>query len=96
MSYTKYLEGQRYGPYNILLLKHLPKCRGIWQCPFCEKTFEANNNKVKTGNTTRCKDCTKQRRSELGKSKSKNLTGQKCGFLEALYPTDKRQGSYVV
>ncbi len=84
MSNYKYKEGQRYGPYKVLFLERLPNARGIFQCPFCNNTFEAQTNKVGSGNTTRCKECTKKRRSELGKSKIIDITGKRFGKLVVL------------
>lgn len=84
MSNYKYKEGQRYGPYDILFLKRLPNARGIFQCPFCNNTFEAQTNKVGSGNTTRCKKCVRKRRSELGKSKTIDITGKRFGKLTVL------------
>lgn len=84
MTRHKYNDYDLIGPHKILLFykyKKQNKYRGIFQCPFCGKSFDASIYKVANGNTTRCNLCTTKRRRLLGKSNGYNLIGKKFGKL---------------
>lgn len=98
MSNWKYHEGDYLGKYNTLFIKRLSNDnhRGIFQCSFCGKEFESNIYQITSNHTTRCSECTFKRRSNLGKSKFKDISGQQYGSLIALEPTSKRQHGRII
>lgn len=84
MGKVKYHNYDKIGPHGILLYykyKKNGRIRGIFQCPYCKRSFDANLSKVVIGNTTRCFLCTKERRSALGKSHGYDLSGYQFGEL---------------
>lgn len=48
-----YLEGEKVGPYELVLIKRLPNRRGIFKCE-CGKEFEAAISNVSRGNVSSC------------------------------------------
>lgn len=87
MGKIKYHNYDKIGPNNILLCYRYSKdgkARGIFQCPYCGRTFDATIYKVSIGNTTRCPLCTKERRTKLGKSHGYDLSGQQFGELKVI------------
>lgn len=46
-----YLEGDKVGPYNLVLVKRFPKRQGIFRCK-CGKEFKAAIPNVANGTTT--------------------------------------------
>ena len=89
MTKHKYHDFDTIGPHNILMYYKYKKkngkgYRGIFQCPYCGKSFEAFLTKIVTGNTTRCSLCTKERRRKLGLSHGYNLVGQHFGKLTVI------------
>ena len=87
MGKIKYHNYDKIGPHHILLCYRYTKNkqpRGIFQCPYCGRSFDATISKVVSGNTTRCPLCAKERRSNLGKSHGYNLSGQNFGELTVI------------
>ena len=87
MGKIKYNNYDKIGPNQILLYYRYKKnnrIRGIFRCPYCGRSFDAQIHKVVVGNTTRCPLCTKERRSILGKSHGYDLTGQHFGELTVI------------
>ena len=86
----KYKDGDKIGPYNILLVKRTVKknnrWRGIFICPRCGKEFETAIGYIAYGQTVSC-GCV---------GGTKNLIGKKFGKLTAMYPTDKRASGHIV
>ena len=87
MGKEKYHIYDKIGPHKILLLfkyKRNNRWRGIFLCPFCGRSFDADLQKVAKGNTTRCYFCTKERRVNLGRNNGYDLTGQQFGQLTVI------------
>lgn len=96
MGKEKYHLYDKIGPHEILLLfkyKQGNRWRGIFLCPFCGRSFDANLHKVAEGNTTRCYFCTKKRRTALGRSHGYDLTGRQFGQLTVIKKAYSRKES---
>ena len=89
-----YQKNELVGPWGCKYLEERPhkKNRGrraLFQCGFCNQTFESEIGHVKRGSTRSC-GCQNQNR------KYNNLTNKRFGKLIAIKPTDKRQSKSIV
>lgn len=84
IGHTKvYKNGDRLGPYKILLEKRLQNYRGIFKCPECGKDFESSLSCVASGHTRSC-GC-------IGHDKPDNIsTDDVFGKLHPIYKTKHR------
>lgn len=95
MPAKKYFEGQHIGPYNILFIKELKEKKnghriGVFQCPFCLKTFIAKVCNVVNGKTRSC-GCERIKQAIItGKGHVIDITGQRFGKLIVLEQADMR------
>lgn len=69
--------------------------RAYFLCPLCGEEFLTRVSKVKNG-LVKCCGCIRRLNCGLNNGHSIDLTGQRFGFLTALYPTDKRQNGKIM
>lgn len=91
MTRKKYQDGDKIGPLGIILKKRDIKNskKGIFICPFCGKEFSTYICNIKTGNT---KSCGCETAKLISSNLSKDISGQKFGYLTALYSLDEKDG----
>lgn len=100
MPPKKYFDGDKLGPYNILMVRRTKrvgrKYYGLFICPFCSKEFESSIRNITAGTARSCGCYNKMLCQAKGHNNSKDIRGQKFNRLTAIEPTEKRRGRTIV
>ena len=81
----KYNVGDKLGPYEIILIQQLGAGKGIFECPLCHSSFQAEYCDIISGRHRSC---------GCGHTRIKDLTGQKFGRLTVVKFTGELTDSY--
>ena len=81
----KYNIGDKLGPYEIVLIQQLGAGKGIFECPLCHSSFQAEYGNIISGRHRSC---------GCGHTRIKDLTGQKFGRLTVVKFTGEFTDSY--
>lgn len=90
------LTGQRFGQLVALKLEYRENGQSYWRCKCdCGKETVVWLGALRTGKTKSCGCLGKKNLENIHKNNIIDLKGQRFGKLVALYPLEKRMGSYV-
>lgn len=97
MSKVIDLTGQKFHRLTVLYRAGSSGGKAKWHCQCdCGNQCDVIGQYLRNGHTQSCGCLQKERTAAAAKKNMINLTNQKFGFLTALYPTEKRQGSNVI
>ena len=66
------------------------------QCKRCHNIKSVRGSDIRSGKSKNCGCLRKEKISQRNRQTYKDITGQHFGLLQALYPTEKRQNTYIV
>lgn len=94
---VKDLTNQKFNRLTVLYRNGSSGGKAVWHCKCdCGKECDVIGQYLRNGHTKSCGCYQKEQTSKAAKKNALNLTNKKFGFLTALEPTNKRQGSNVV
>lgn len=97
MSKTIDLTGQKFNRLTVLYRNGSSGGKAKWHCKCdCGEECDVIGQYLRNGHTKSCGCLQKERTGEVARNNALNLKGQKFGFLTAIEPTNKRQGSNII
>lgn len=97
MSKVIDLTNQKFNRLTVLYRAGSSGGKATWHCKCdCGNECDVIGQYLRNGHTQSCGCLQKERTAAAAKNNMIDLTNQKFGFLTALYPTKKRQGSNIV
>ena len=100
MPPKKYFDGDRLGPYNILMVRRTKRVNkdyyGLFICPFYSKEFESSIRNIVAGTARSCGCYNKILCQAKGYNNRKDIRGQKFNRLTAIEPTERRRERTIV
>lgn len=97
MSVVKDLTNQKFNKLKVLYRNGSSGGKAVWHCLCdCGNETDVIGQYLRNGTTKSCGCLQKERTAQVGRKNAINLTNQHFGFLTAINPTDKRQGSNVI
>ena len=91
------ISGQKFNRLTVLYRNGSSGEKAKWHCKCdCGKECDVIGQYLRNGHTKSCGCLQKERTAEAAKKNALELAGQHFGFLTAIRPTEKRQGSNVI